>query len=293
MKINFKSFDNSYYEKVRDFLIEISQENSVHINWNWARWEWMYFHPEFDRSLIEKIGLWFSGENLVGAAIYDYYLGEAFLAARKGFEELEQDILKYAIDNFCDENGLGIAVNDMDVRTKNLLEQNGFVKNEQTENILELTLKELNFEVKAIEGIILESIDIKKDLYQHQELLWKGFDHEGLVPLDEAVITRQKRLLSAPHLNPFLHVIAKNQYSEYVSYCGLWYDKKTDYAYVEPVCTIPKYRRQKIAKAVLTEALRRAKELGAKKAYVISDNGFYKSLGFQQYSHYTFFWFHS
>lgn len=43
----------------------------------------MFFHSEFDRNLLDKIGLWFSRYNLVGIARYDHYLGEAFFAARK------------------------------------------------------------------------------------------------------------------------------------------------------------------------------------------------------------------
>ena len=76
-------------DKVCDFLVEISQYNREHINWNWARWEWMFFHPEFNRSLIEKIGLWFLNEELIGLATYDLYFGEGFFVTKKGFEELE------------------------------------------------------------------------------------------------------------------------------------------------------------------------------------------------------------
>ena len=73
----------------------------------------------------------------------------------------------------------------------------------------------------------------------------------------------------------------RNKFLEFVSYCGLWYNKSTDYVYVEPVCTIPQYRKKGIAKCILTETLKRAYDLGAKKAYVISDMEFYKRLGFK------------
>ena len=291
LKFKFKNFNYTYYDKVCDFLVEISQYNREHINWNWARWEWMFFHPEFNRSLIEKIGLWFLDEELIGLATYDLYLGEGFFVTKKGFEELENEILEYTIDNFCDENGLGIAVNDIDNRTLDLLKDYGFLRSEQTENILELNLNELNFDLKSTQGISLESINIEKDLYKHHKLLWKGFNHEGQAPLDEDIINKQKIMLSAPHMNTLLHIIAKNECSEYVSYCGLWYDKDTDYVYVEPVCTVPEYRNKGIARTVLIEALKRAYDLGAKKAYVISDNDFYKGLGFKEHSHYTFYWY--
>lgn len=290
MKYEFKNFQRNDYEKVYSFLLELSQEKRNHINWNWARWEWMFFHPDFDASLLEKIGLWFVQDDLVGVAIYDFYLGEAFFAAKKGFEELEEDILEYVINNFCDEHGLGIAVNDTDKRTLELLIKYGFVENEQTERILELVLSEVDYTRKSIEGILLKSIDMEKDIYKRQELFWKGFDHEGQVPSDEDTLKKQIIMFSAPHMNPNLHIIAQNECLEYVSYCGLWYDPNTDYTYVEPVCTIPEYRNKGIASCVLTEALKRAYDLGAKKAYVISDSGFYKNLGFKPHSHYTFYW---
>lgn len=44
------------------------------------------------------------------------------------------------------------------------------------------------------------------------------------------------------HFDPTLSIAAKNSDGEYVSYCCLWYSDKTDYAYVEPVCTVLSYR---------------------------------------------------
>ena len=45
---------------------------------------------------------------------------------------------------------------------------------------------------------------------------------------------------------------------EYAAYCCVWVHPKTDYAYVEPVCTVPSYRGKGVAKAVIYEALNRA-----------------------------------
>ncbi|WP_130807099.1 GNAT family N-acetyltransferase [Senegalia massiliensis] len=290
MKVDFRNFDNSYYDKVYDFLVELSKYDRKHINWNWARLEWMFFHPDFNRDLIDKIGLWFCNDKLVGIATYDHYFGEAFFATKLGFEELEKDILEYSLATFSDKNGLGIAVNDADTSTIDLLVSYEFIKKSQTENILELTLENVNFDYITPKDIALKNLDIKKDLYKHHNVLWKGFNHEGHLPVDEATINRQKIMLSASNLNPFLHIVAENTAGEYVAYCGLWYNQKTDYAYVEPVCTIPEYRHKEVGKMVVLEALKRSFSLGARKAYVISDSYFYKSLGFLKHSHYTFYW---
>ena len=108
--------------------------------------------------------------------------------------------------------------------------------------------------------------------------------------MDEKTLEKQRCMMSAPHLNSQLHIVAENKDSEYVAYCGLWYDEKTDYVYVEPVCTIPNYRGRGLAKAVLMRAIKKSYEKGARKAYVISELDFYKSIGFRQHSHYTFYW---
>ena len=77
---------------------------------------------------------------------------------------------------------------------------------------------------------------------------------------------------------------------EYAAYCCVWVHPKTDYAYIEPVCTVPHHRGKGLAKAVVYEALNRAKSLGAKKVYVISDTVFYEKLGFRKDRHFTFYW---
>lgn len=67
----FKRYTKDDYEAVCRFLIELNERDRTHINWNWARFEWMVEYPEFDNSLISSIGLWIEGEDeVVGAAIY-------------------------------------------------------------------------------------------------------------------------------------------------------------------------------------------------------------------------------
>ncbi|PQP81745.1 GNAT family N-acetyltransferase [Paenibacillus sp. PCH8] len=290
MKIDFRNFDDSYYDQVCDFLIELSKDDRTHINWNWARWEWMFFHPDFNHDLMDKIGLWYCNDELVGLATFDHYFGEAFFAAKPGYEELQNDILEYTTANFSNEHGLGIAVNDKDTHMLDLLHSKKYAANDMTENILELTLSSVSLDYTIPEDITVKNMDIENDLYKLHHMLWKAFDNEGSVPVDDATMSKQKTMMSARNMNPFLHIVAENEEGEYVAYCGLWYSPKTDYVYVEPVCTLPEYRKKGLGKAVILEALKRGRSLGAEKAYVISDSPFYKSLGFQQHSHYTFYW---
>ena len=91
-----KQYQPSDYQAVCDFLIALNRDDRTHINWNWARFEWMAEHPEFDKSLSDSIGLWRDGDKVVGAAIYDMYFGEAFCGVLKDYEALYPEILDYA-----------------------------------------------------------------------------------------------------------------------------------------------------------------------------------------------------
>jgi predicted N-acetyltransferase YhbS len=61
----------------------------------------------------------------------------------------------------------------------------------------------------------------------------------------------------------------------------MWYDSETDYALVEPVATIPAYRKMGLGKAAVLEGVKRCGELGAKRAYVGSSQQFYYKIGFR------------
>ena len=98
-----------------------------------------------------------------------------------------------------------------------------------------------------------------------------------------------RNLSPRPHFCRDLSLVAVAPDGEYAACCGLWYHDLTDYAYVEPVCTVPSCRKKGLARALLSEALNRAEKLGAKKAYVISDLPFYQDLGFQKDHHYSFY----
>lgn len=285
--MEFKNYTDADYSAVCDFLIELNRDDKSHINWNWARFEWMYEHPEFDKSAKSSIGLWKEGGKVVGAAIYDMYFGEAFCAALPEHQDLYPEILDYAFKELSDEGGLGIAVCDESKGELEAAEKAGFAPAEQTETIMSISL-ELPFDSKLPEGYELAELDQEKDIYALMWLFRQGFDHGS----DRAEFEKSEDLTPHPrvHFNKSLSLAAVPVGGEPAAYCSLWYSEKTDYAYVEPVCTLPSCRGKGLAKALIYEALNRAAALGAKKAYVISDMDFYKKLGFEKDKHYTFYW---
>ena len=290
MKPVCKHYTEYDYKAVCDFLIELNREKQHHINWNWGRFEWMIKHPEFDKSLMNSIGLWMDGKKVVGAAIYDMYFGEAFVGVLPEYSALYPEMLDYAYRELKNENGLGIAVCDDCTDEIGAAKSAGFAIAEQTETVMRLDLDE-ELPAALPDGLHFAELDPVKEPIAFQWLLWQGFDHGS----DKAEFERDGDVFPEipefrKHFNTSLSIAAKAGNGEYVSYCCLWYSGKTDYAYVEPVCTVPSYRGKGVAKAVIYEALNRARPLGAKKAYVLSDMPFYEKLGFRKDKHFTFFW---
>lgn len=285
--LNFTNYKEEDYEAVCDFLMELNRDNKNHCNWNWARFEWMYEHPEFDKSAKETIGLWKDGEKVVGAAIYDMYFGEGFCGVLPEYESIYSEILAYAYKELKDDAGIGIAICDENSREIECAKKCGFSVAEQTETIMTMDLSK-DLSASLPDGIQFSELNPAEEPYEFQWLLWQGFDHgqeQKEFEQEEEIIPQVRK-----HFNKNLSVTAVNEAGEKVAYCCLWYNEKTDYAYVEPVCTIPSYRKRGITKALIYEALNRAKRLGAKEAYVISDMEFYDKIGFRKDVHFTFYW---
>ena len=282
-----RAFRERDYEAVCRFLIELNREDRTHINWNWARFEWMYEHPEFDKSKIDAIGLWWEEDRVVGAAIYDMYFGEALCAVLPGYEALYPEVLGYAAEALRDEGGLGIAICDTNAAERLAAEREGFLPAEQSETVMCLDLDGLEPQPLPA-GYRLTEPDPIRDACALQWRFWQGFDHGE----DRAEFEREDPVIPRVrvHQNPHLGLAAADPDGELAAFCCLWYHPDTDYAYVEPVCTVPAHRGKGLARALLSEAMSRAAALGAKKAYVISDMAFYEKLGFRRAFHYSFCW---
>lgn len=283
--MEIKRFEPSDYERVFDFLLKLNESDREHINWNWARFEWMYEHPMFDKTFLSHIGLWINDNKVIGCAIYDMYLGEASILVLPEYHHLYKEILDFAYQSIKDDEGLKIAINDDNKLEIEIAEDSFYQKIEQSETIMSIDLAK-PFEVHLKDNMSFVYLDPIKDYDELCYLFWQGFDHGN----DKEECKKENSVQSnpRPHFNPYLSVTVKNE-DKYVGHCSIWYSDKTDCAYIEPVCVIPEYRNKGIAKMMIYEALNRVRELGAKKAYVISDMEFYQKLGFKKEKHYTFY----
>ena len=285
--IRFEKYQYYFYQQVCDFLTEINEENDYHDNWNWARFEWMHEHPSTKKDLLNEMGLWFDDDHLVGVALMDMYFGETFVAALSEYHHLYPELLKYAFDHLKDDQGLGVAFHDENADEIIEAIQQGFYKTDGEETVCEIELNQ-EYPVSLPCGFVTETFDAQEHPLEMEWLFYQGFDHGN----DKEAFMEgyQTSTGKRPHFNPYLCIVIKNEQGELVASASAWYDPKTNYAYVEPVCVLPSCRKMGLGKAAVYAAMNHARELGAKTAIVNSDQEFYKRLGFRKKSHYSFYW---
>ncbi|MGA9191827.1 MAG: GNAT family N-acetyltransferase [Anaerolineales bacterium] len=77
-----------------------------------------------------------------------------------------------------------------------------------------------------------------------------------------------RNIQKAPLYRRDLDLVAEAADGSIAAFCTLWFDDVTRTAYIEPVATVPAHQRRGLARALLTEGLRRLREMGATRAFV-------------------------
>lgn len=263
--------------------------NGLQENWHIGRLDWMLNHEYTNPKLLNLIGIWAEENEAVGTVIFDTDYPPVYFLCKPGYEHLYEDMYQYAekvfkTDKWC-ENGywLKTVIKDEDVVQAKFLKDKGFVFDGYPEDILELKCNAKNkFDYLLPKDFTITTFETEKNYEKYAELLYKGFDHEGE---EEADVTYESVAFREPHWNDSLKILVKSSNGEWVCHCGIWYVPGDATAYIEPVVTIPKYRKMGLAKAAIYEAVNRCADLGAKRAIVISDMDFYYKIGFKKSSH--------
>ena len=77
-----------------------------------------------------------------------------------------------------------------------------------------------------------------------------------------------RNIQTAPLYRRDLDLVAIAPSGEIAAFCTLWFDDVTRSAYFEPVATVPAHQRRGLARALMTEGLRRLQRMGAITAFV-------------------------
>ena len=272
------------YYRALSFLIDVYRENPNFGHFHWARWEWMIGHSHMSEPRSHDIGVWYDGERVVALATHDISPGEAFILFRKGYETLYPALLDFAERVLSANGSLTVTVGAQDETALPELTARCYTVDPEwnKEDMSVLNCEGKRFDYSLPEGFSIVSFAEELDIAKYVQVLWRGFDHGDTPPPVNPADYR-----GFPHCNPEHMLFVKAPNGEYTAHCGIWFVKGySDTALVEPVCTVPAFRRQGHGRAVVLEAVNRCAALGAKQAAVGSDKQFYQSIGFEATSQY-------
>jgi predicted N-acetyltransferase YhbS len=273
------------YDRVGDFLNETFRPGAFFLNWPQPRWEYMHYHPYIKDLDLTKIGIAEDDGEIVGVVHFEHQEGQVYFQVHPEHDAVRELLMDFAEETFRGKSikdgreYLALFINEHDKVLEALAKKHGFEKRSDfSEEQSSYSLNHPIPEVGLPEGFTLRSLADENDFYKINQVLWRGFNHEGPPPEDGVQGRREAQ--EAPNFRKDLNIVAVAPNGNYVSYSGIWVVQANRVAYVEPVATDPDYRRMGLGKAAVLECLRRAAVSGAEVAWVGSNLEFYQSIGF-------------
>jgi len=252
-------------------------------------WEYMHFHPALDAANIGRFGIWEASEEIVAVCHYEWHLGEAFFQFHPSYRHLRAEMLEYAENNLTgvsQKDGrkyLCAYINEDDPEFLALAQARGYARDaDGTRPLYRFDIPDPFPAVPLPHGYHLTSLADECDWAKVHSVLWRGFDHSDDVPMNEEEFESRRAMFDTPKARRDLKIAVAAPSGEFASFCGMFYEPTGQFAYVEPVATDPRYRRLGLGKAAVLEGIRHCGALGAKTAYVGSDQRFYRAFGFKK-----------
>ncbi len=266
---------NNQYREISKFL-QVNADCGYNEHFHWGRLDWMMAHPSLDVDMLPKISLFRdNGNAVVGAAIFDTcYQDRWYILHSVRDEKLLRQMIEHVAD--IDDTPI-IKANHNDLALCELLGVMKF-KQQYSESVLAIDLSH-NLRYQLPPGFYINEPNTKIDEWQWRLVIHRGFDNDGLPQKHNEETTKAEKLLQRKE---YIKTFAIKD-GEYVAHCGVWY-RGGETAYIEPVATIPEHRGKGLGRAVVYEALKRAKKQGAKRAIVLSEQNFYYRIGMEKSS---------
>lgn len=246
------------YQKVKQFFRENFAPFAANGVWKEERWEYMHVIKWFEYRFHFRIGLWEEDGRIVAVTTYENEPGKVFLFTAAGYEHLRPELLRYAEEMLpCTmEDGrkfLRVEAYSFDPAFQEFLRAHGYAEQNRydykaydfAKGIPEPRLP-AGFELLALDSVP------ETDYKRVNDSIWQGFNHQGEGDLES--------FLSVAHVPDFrkgLTYTVRAANGDYCCYGSIWLNKANHYAYLEPLCTHPAYRKRGLARALLYTAMRR------------------------------------
>lgn len=190
----------------------------------------------------------------------------------------ERNLSKIDDDGLC---FLHIYAYDFDADLADTLEAAGYErKTSHDRPMSRFVIADAFPSITLPDGFRFRNLADHNDFEKVNRALHRGFDHTGEPSRED--LEGRKLMQIGPNFMPYLTTAVEAPDGNWVSYCGMWYDRVNRFGYVGPVATDPDYRRMGLGTAAVLESIRKCGLEGADTAYVWTDKPFYLSFGFEK-----------
>ncbi len=263
------------YWRIRGFLREVFLLNSRReVSWPPARfdyWRWHGIENMKDGRLEQDVFIWETADSQIVAVLNREGPGEAHLQVHPGRRtpELEQEMIAVAEEHLAvptpgGRPKLRIWANQHDSLRHALLIRRGYTRGDWPEYQRRRSLDEPIPEARPAEGYTVRALGDAQELPARSWASWRGFHSDEPDEHFTGGDGEWYRVIQRmPLYRRDLDIVAVAPGGEIAAFCTLWYDDVTRAGYFEPVATVPEHRQRGLGKAVMAEAMRRIKRLGA------------------------------
>ncbi|MGC9334353.1 MAG: GNAT family N-acetyltransferase [Anaerolineae bacterium] len=266
------------YWRIRAFLRQVMLLNSLREkSWHVARLDYWRWHVaancEERHAIDDVVFLWATADGQIAAVLNPEGEGDVHLQVHPALDtpELEDEMLVLAEAHLAVERDgkrlLTVWSDDQDTQRLEVLRRRGYAKGKWVEHQWRRDLDAPIPDVPIAPGYTIHALGDVDELPARSWASWRGFhpdepdkDYEGW----EWYLNIQR----CPLYRRDLDIVAVAPGGEIASFCTLWYDDVTRSAYIEPVATVPGHQRLGLARAAISEGLRRVRRMGATRAFV-------------------------
>jgi len=296
LKLRPYETENDYW-RLRQFLRDIFLlNNRREVAWQPYRLDYSRWHVHLNctrTQFCDAVYIWETPNHQIAASVVNEGGADVHLQIHPDFNtpKLVEKMVEVAEEHLPREGKDGeklliIWSGARDSDRLEILENRGFKKGKSAEYARWRNMSDPINDVPIPDGYTVRALG---DIDEHSKRSWVSFkafhpnDPEDTYDGDDWYENIQR----CPLYRRDLDIVAVAPDGAFASFCTAWFDDVTRTGSFEPVGTHPDHQKLGLAKAVMTEGLRRLKQLGATQAHVSSFNppahALYSSIGFIDY----------
>ncbi len=148
-----------------------------------------------------------------------------------------------------------------------IMKKHGFIRGDELESQWRRDLDGPIETAPVAEGYTIRSLGDASEIPARSWASFRGF-HPNDPPEKYEGWEWYHNIQRCPLYRRDLDIVAVAPDGVIAAFATFWYDDVTRTAYIEPVATVPEHQRKGLARAAITEGLRRVQRMGCTRAFV-------------------------